>query len=100
MHGQRRPRIGVIGAATGNPSTLAAAYEIGKGIAARGAILVCGGLGGVMEAAARGAREGGGLTVGILPGCEATEANPYIDIPIVTGMSHARNLLIVRTAEV
>ncbi|RMF87066.1 MAG: TIGR00725 family protein, partial [Nitrospinota bacterium] len=69
-------------------------------IAIRGAILVCGGLGGVMEAAARGAREGGGLTVGILPGCEATEANPYIDIPIVTGMSHARNLLIVRTAEV
>lgn len=93
-------RIGVIGAGQATSAVCAQAREVGRRIAERGAILVCGGLGGVMEAAAQGAKEQGGITVGILPGCDAQEANRYIDIPIVTGMSHARNLLIVRTAEV
>jgi len=76
------------------------AYEVGKKIAQRKHILLCGGLGGVMEAACRGAKDGGGLTVGILPGKEKTEANPFVDIPIVTSMSYARNAIIVRTADV
>ncbi|MFQ5867565.1 MAG: TIGR00725 family protein [bacterium] len=76
------------------------AYEVGKKIAQRKHILLCGGLGGVMEAACRGAKDGGGLTIGILPGKEKTEANPFVDIPIVTSMSYARNAIIVRTADV
>ena len=76
------------------------AYEVGKKIAQRKHILLCGGLGGVMEAACRGAKDGGGLTVGILPGKEKTEANPFVDIPIVTSMSYARNAIITRTADV
>ena len=56
-------------------------------------------LGGVMEAASRGAKFEGGTTIGILPGIEAKEANPYIDIPIVTGLGHARNVLVVRSSE-
>jgi len=76
------------------------AYEVGKKIAQRKHILICGGLGGVMEAACRGAKDGGGLTIGILPGKEKTEANPFVDIPIVTAMSHARNAIITRTADV
>src|SRR5437667_383479 len=59
----------------------------------------CGGLGGVMEAAARGAKQRGGLTVGILPGSAADEANPYIDVPLATGMGEMRNALIVRAAQ-
>jgi uncharacterized protein (TIGR00725 family) len=76
------------------------AYEVGKRIAERKHILVCGGLAGVMEAACRGAKDGGGLTIGILPGKDKTEANRFVDIPIVTAMSHARNAIIVRTADV
>jgi uncharacterized protein (TIGR00725 family) len=76
------------------------AYEVGKRIAQRKHILICGGLGGVMEATCRGAKDGGGLTIGILPGKEKSEANRFVDIPIVTSMSHARNAIIVRTADV
>jgi len=76
------------------------AYEVGKRIAERKHILICGGLAGVMEAACRGAKDGGGLTIGILPSKEKTDANPFVDIPIVTAMSHARNAIIVRTADV
>jgi hypothetical protein len=75
------------------------AYEVGKRIAERKHILICGGLAGVMEAACRGAKDGGGLTIGILPGKDKTEANRFVDIPIVTAMSHARNAIIVRTAD-
>lgn len=75
------------------------AFETGKEVATRGYILVCGGMGGVMEEAAKGAKTAGGLVVGILPGKDTTEANPYIDIPIVTAMSHARNAIIVRSAD-
>jgi len=76
------------------------AYEVGKKIAQRKHILICGGLGGVMEAACRGAKDGGGLTIGILPGKDKSEANPFVDIPVVTAMSHARNAIITRTADV
>jgi len=93
-------RIGVIGAADPSPAGYAAAYEVGQLIAAAGAVLVCGGLGGVMAAACRGAREAGGLTLGILPGAEAASANPWVTIPVVTDLGHARNVVIAHTAEV
>jgi len=76
------------------------AYQVGKRIAQKKHILICGGLGGVMEAACRGAKDGGGLTIGVLPGKEKNEANRFVDIPIVTAMSHARNAIITRTADV
>jgi len=69
------------------------AREVGRLVAQRGAVLLCGGRGGVMEAAARGAKEAGGLTIGILPGMNASETppNPYIDVAIFTGMGDGRN---------
>ncbi len=90
--------IGVIGAGSCNNEVFELAQKIGAGIAKMGAILVCGGLGGVMEGACRGAYEAGGQAVGILPGRDSTDANPYVTIPIVTDMGHARNVLIVRTS--
>lgn len=90
--------LGVIGPSQADSQTLALAEQVGAAIAGREAILVCGGLGGVMEAAARGAKSAGGLTVGILPGTDARDANPYIDVPVVTGMGEARNVLVVRSA--
>ncbi len=91
-------QIGVIGAGTCSKDIMSTAYDVGKHIARHGAILVCGGQGGVMEGAAKGARDAGGTTVGILPGIEHNDANPYIDIKIVTGLSHARNILVVRSS--
>ncbi len=76
------------------------AEEVGRLVAERGAPIVCGGLGGVMEAACRGAKSVGGLTIGILPTLDKEPANDYVDIPIATGMSVARNVIIVRTANV
>ena len=93
-----RTIIGVIGDSDPDPETAALAEEAGAGIARAGAVLVCGGLGGVMQAAARGAKGAGGLTVGVLPTYEPESANPFIDIPIVTGMGHARNVIIAATA--
>jgi uncharacterized protein (TIGR00725 family) len=72
---------------------------LGRGIAQRDAVLICGGLTGVMEHAARGARAAGGLTIGLLPGENPDEANAYIDIAIATGLSHARNAILARTAD-
>lgn len=92
--------IGVIGAGSCDSAVYEQARMVGQGIAAMGAVLVCGGLGGVMEAACRGAREAGGQTVGILPGPDRANANPYVTIPIVTDMGHARNILIVRSSDV
>jgi len=91
--------IGVIGSGDCSPEIYQLAYEVGQGIARAGARLICGGLGGVMEAAAKGAKEAGGLTIGILPGTSPDEANPYIDIPIVTDMGHARNIIVVRSSQ-
>ncbi len=75
------------------------AEAVGRGLASRGAALVCGGLGGVMEAACRGARSAGGLTVGILPGDDRRSANAHVDIPVVTGLGQARNAIVVKTAQ-
>lgn|SRR5574341_1116859 len=91
--------IGVIGANVCNKKVAKLAYEVGKEIAQAGAVLICGGLGGVMEAACRGAREHGGTTVGILPGIDKSDANPYVDIAIATGLGYARNLLVVRNCQ-
>ena len=93
-----KPIIGVIGDSNPTEETCRLAEETGRLIADAGALLVCGGLGGIMEAAARGAKSAGGLTVGVLPGYEAADANPFIDIPICTGMGHARNAIIAATA--
>ena len=82
-----------------SPEVYQAAREVGGEIAAAGAILVSGGLGGVMEAASRGAKERGGVVVGILPGFSSSDANAYVDIPIVTGLGDGRNMLIVQTAQ-
>jgi len=91
--------IGVIGAGKCSKKVFNLAEEVGSEIAKAGATLVCGGLGGVMEGAAKGAKEAKGITVGILPGDSKEEANPYIDIPIVTGIGESRNLVVVRTSD-
>jgi uncharacterized protein (TIGR00725 family) len=96
---QRKIRIGVCGPHQAGADVLRLAEQVGAEIGRRGAILVCGGLGGVMEAAARGAKQAGGLTVGILPTPEADAANAFIDVPIPTGMGEARNVILVRAAQ-
>lgn len=92
-------QIAVIGAGTADLQLAALAEEVGRLLAQRGAVLVCGGLGGVMEAAARGAREAGGTTIGILPGESRAEANPWIEHAVVTGIGHARNLAVAASGE-
>jgi uncharacterized protein (TIGR00725 family) len=92
-------RIGVIGGHECDPETAEAARRVGAGIARAGAVLVCGGLGGVMEEAASGAREAGGITVGLLPGDDPEAANPGIVISLATGLGEARNVLVVRGSE-
>jgi hypothetical protein len=92
-------QIGVIGSGYCSEEIESIAEEVGREIAKRGAILICGGLSGVMEAAARGAKKEKGITVGILPGFKIDEANKYIDIKIPTGISDARNIIIVRASD-
>ena len=75
------------------------AEAVGRELARQGATLVCGGLGGVMEAACKGAQSEGGVTIGILPGESRQAANPYVQSPIVTGIGHARNLAVVKSAQ-
>jgi hypothetical protein len=99
MELRRKNRIGVMGPALCLPEVYNLAREVGFLIGKSGAILICGGRTGVMEASARGAREAGGVTVGILPGASASEANPYIDIPIVTDLGNARNAINVLTSQ-
>ena len=95
----RAPLVAVVGGAECTPQESEWAGAVGRLIAERGAVLVCGGLGGVMAAAARGAKEAGGLTVGILPGTDPADANASIDIALATGMGEMRNALIVRAAQ-
>ncbi len=95
----RKKAIGVIGAGNADKSVFTVAEEVGRLIAQKGAFLVCGGLGGVMEAAAKGVKSAGGITVGILPQSTKLDANPYIDIPVVTGFGEGRNVIIARTAD-
>ena len=91
--------ISVIGASKCSAKEAKLAEEVGRELAKRGAVLICGGLTGVMEAACRGAKSEGGLTVGILPGNNRLDANPYVDIPILTGMGYTRNPVVVRTGQ-
>jgi len=91
--------VAVVGDGQCSGEVAALAEAVGRELAQRGAVLVCGGLGGVMEAACRGAKAAGGLTVGILPGTARGEANRYVDIPIVTGLGEARNVLVVQSAQ-
>ncbi|MBN1142559.1 MAG: TIGR00725 family protein [Deltaproteobacteria bacterium] len=95
---ERRPVIGVIGASRPSPEGYRAAVAVGTFIAQCGAVLVCGGLGGVMEGACRGCREAGGEALGILPGGDEREANPYVTLAVATNMGHARNVIIAHTA--
>ncbi len=95
----RKIRIGVIGSGRCSREIYQLAERVGEGIARRGAILICGGLGGVMEGACKGAKAAGGMTVGILPGTRPDDANAYVDIPLATGLSLARNLLVVRSSQ-
>lgn len=99
VNDERAPRIAVCGGVEVDGQTAAVAREVGERLATAGAVLVCGGLGGVMEAAARGARSKGGLTVGILPGTNAADANDGIVLPLPTGMGEMRNALVVRFAQ-
>ncbi|HNP72727.1 MAG TPA: TIGR00725 family protein [Kouleothrix sp.] len=92
--------IAVCGAGQCDSGTAALAEMVGRSVAAAGATLVCGGLGGVMAAACRGARGAGGTTVGILPGNDAAAANPDVQVPIATGIGEARNAIIVCSADV
>ncbi len=78
---------------------MALAETVGKALAERGAVVLCGGLGGVMEACCRGAKSAGGLTVGIVPGTETSRANAHVDVPIASGMSHGRNAIIIHSAD-
>ena len=91
--------IGVIGAGNADAALAGMAEEVGRLIATRNALLVCGGLGGVMEAAARGAKDAGGTTIGILPQATKEMANQYIDVPVATGFGEGRNVVIIRTAD-
>ena len=92
-------RIGVIGSGSVSDSVGELAKEVGSAIARAEAIVVCGGLGGVMAAVAAGAAEEGGVVIGILPGSDPTDAAPGISIPLPTGLGEARNVLVVRSSE-
>lgn len=94
-----RPYVAVVGSGEPQAVTDALAEAVGRALAESGAVVVCGGLGGVMEAACRGAQAAGGLTVGLLPGARRTDANPYVEIALPTGLGEMRNALIVRCAD-
>ena len=91
--------IAVIGGSQCSGEEAELAEAVGRELARQGAILVCGGLGGVMEAACKGAQSEGGVTIGILPGENRQAANPYVQIPIVTGIGYARNVAVVKSAQ-
>ena len=91
--------IAIIGDSSCSSEEAKLAETVGELLAQRGAIIVCGGLGGVMEAACRGAKSKGGLTVGILPGKDSSTANPWVDIPVVTGIGEARNVVVAKSAQ-
>jgi uncharacterized protein (TIGR00725 family) len=91
--------VSVVGSAVCTPAQAEAAEEVGRLLAERGVILVCGGRGGVMEAACRGAQKAGGLTVGILPGIDHKEGNPYLTVALPTGLGNARNALVAIMGE-
>jgi uncharacterized protein (TIGR00725 family) len=91
-------QIAVIGGGVCSPEVGETAERLGRLLAEKGHILICGGLGGVMEAVCRGAREAGGVTLGILPGGKR-DANSYVSIAVATGMGHARNVIIIKSCD-
>jgi len=96
---KRKPVIAVIGAGKCSKKLQDMAAEVGRYIAENGGVLVCGGLGGTMEGAARGAKEAGGTTIGIIPTDNKAHANEFIDYVIATGIGHARNIIVVNSAD-
>ncbi len=92
--------VSVIGGYEVAPDVLAAAEEVGRGLAEAGAIVVTGGRGGVSEAASKGAYEAGGTTVGILPGSDRAEANPFLTVAVATGIGLTRNALVAMNGDV
>jgi uncharacterized protein (TIGR00725 family) len=93
-----RSIIGVIGGQEAGDDALSTAYDVGFAVGQAGHVLLTGGRSGVMREACRGAREGGGLTLAVLPGDDSSDANEFVDIPVITGMGFARNTIIARTA--
>lgn len=91
--------VAVVGPGDATDDVEAAAEAVGSALAGRGAVVVCGGLGGAMAAACRGAKAAGGTTVGVLPGTERSSANRWVDVAVATGMGEARNAVVVRTAD-
>jgi uncharacterized protein (TIGR00725 family) len=91
--------VGVIGSSASSKKEYQLAFRVGELIAEASAVLICGGLGGVMEAACKGAKARGGTTIGVLPGPDPTEANFWVDYPIATGLGQGRNMIIVNTAQ-
>ena len=100
MAEERRRYAAVIGPGDADEPTAKLAFEVDRGLAQRGFVIVTGGEHGAMEAAARGAREAGGMVVGILPGIDRTAANPWSDVTVVSGIGHARNLAVAASADV
>ncbi|MFZ2088660.1 MAG: TIGR00725 family protein [Desulfobaccales bacterium] len=96
---QRKRYVAVIGGGEVNPEVAALAREVGRELARRNAVVICGGLGGVMEAAARGVQEEGGVSIGILPDPDRHRANPHLTYTIPTNLGHARNMVIVHAAD-
>jgi hypothetical protein len=94
-----RLHLAVVGSGDATAAQRRQAEQVGRAVAEAGAVVVCGGLGGVMEAACKGAKAAGGLTVGILPGPLRSAANPYVDVALPTGLGEARNVLVVRAAD-
>jgi uncharacterized protein (TIGR00725 family) len=99
MNKDRKKFVAIIGGFPCSPEEARMAEEAGRRLAKKGAILICGGEGGVMEAACKGAQGEGGLTIGILPGDNRLAANPYVAVPVVTGIGAARNVIIVKSAQ-
>ena len=97
---RKKQFVAVIGGGECSVQEAELAEAVGRELARREVILVCGGLGGVMEAACKGANGAGGVTIGILPGDDSRSANPYVQLPIVTGLGNARNVAVVKSAQV
>ncbi|MBM3941695.1 MAG: TIGR00725 family protein [SAR202 cluster bacterium] len=91
--------ISVIGSSKATPELESLAEQVGRELARRGVLVICGGLTGVMEAVCRGAKSAGGTTIGILPGRSVAEANPYVDIPIITTMGYTRNVIVAHSGQ-
>ena len=89
--------ISVIGGGAPSARAYELAEAVGRELAERGAVVVCGGFGGVMEAACKGAKSAGGVTIGVLPGNDPRSANRWVDYPVMTGMGYARNVVVVKT---